>query len=130
MSMVATSSTLIETEIRLTSRLPSPLGEKNVVIVPTLITGGSLLSRWATKKAANVAPTRITKVILATSVIAPLEASAGGLVLANDRDHVPLPAAGDAAGFALDVLGELSDAIDAEHLGNRLGGGLVAAGVH
>ena len=35
------------------------------------MTGGALFRRWATKKAANVAPTSTTKVTRATSVIAP-----------------------------------------------------------
>ena len=35
------------------------------------MTGGALLSRWETKKAANVAPTSTRKMTRATSVIGP-----------------------------------------------------------
>src|SRR4051794_8458541 len=87
-SIVASSAALSETEMWLTSRLPSPLGEKKCAIRPTLITDGEFFSRWATKKAANVAPTRIRNVTRATMGIALIEL--GTLVLAEDDDSVVL----------------------------------------
>ena len=57
---VTSSASLTEKEMALTSRRPSPLGEKNFVSRPTSTTGGALLRRWATKKAENVAPTSST----------------------------------------------------------------------
>src|SRR4051794_22813397 len=71
-----------------TSRLPSPLGEKYCVRF-TVMTGAALLSRWATKNAANVAPTSATNVMRAMSGIAPA-GLLGALVLPKDHDHVPV----------------------------------------
>src|SRR6188472_4176680 len=111
----------------LTSFLPSPLGEKYWVIWGTLMTGGSLLSRWAPKKAANIESTRTWNVTLATNVIA--VALAGGLILANDRDHVPLAVA-HLDGLRLSGVIELGDPFDAQDLRELFGGALVTAGVH
>src|ERR1700712_926205 len=87
-STVASSSTLSEIEILSVSRLPSPLGENERVIAPTVMTGGVLLSRCATKNAENEAATNTRKVTLVTSVMAPT--GLARLVGANDDDHVPL----------------------------------------
>ncbi len=59
--IVTSSSLRTRTLIRLTSRRPSPLGEKCRVICFITATCGALFRRWATKKAANVAATRSTK---------------------------------------------------------------------
>ena len=67
-AIVTSSSLRTRTSIRLTSRRPSPLGEKCRVIFLMPATWGALLSRWATKKAANVAATRSTKTARAKTV--------------------------------------------------------------
>ena len=128
-STVASSATLMTNAMSLTSFFPSPLGEKYRVIWGTLMTGGSLLSRWATKNAANVESTRITNVTRATNGIAAALAG-GGLVLANDRDHVPIAVFHLGDGRGLGGLVELGDPFDAQDLGDLFGGGLVTAGVH
>src|SRR5262245_38983659 len=92
MSIVAWSGSRRNTEIFVASRRPSPLGE-NTWSRLAVMRGGVLLSRWATKKAANVAATRTTKVIWATTGIA-AEALLGALVLPKDHDHVPVLAGG------------------------------------
>src|SRR4051812_26857309 len=85
-STVASSARLSVIAMLLRSARPSPLGEKKRAIRPTSMAGGALLMRCATKKAANVAPTRIRKVIRATIGIALMGLLA--LVLADDHDCV------------------------------------------
>ena len=56
------------TSKRLTSFVPSPLGEKTRARLTTCATAGSPLIRWAAKNAANVAPTSSTKTTRASGV--------------------------------------------------------------
>ena len=56
-AMVTSSSLRTRTRMRLTSRRPSPFGEKCRVIFLITATCGALLSRCATKNAAKVATT-------------------------------------------------------------------------
>ena len=58
---VTSSSRAILRRIRAVSMRPSPLGENWLVSAVMRATCGALLSRWATKKAANEATTSRTK---------------------------------------------------------------------
>src|SRR3954469_18939345 len=117
-STVARSAFLMEIEMLLASFLPSPLGEKKSVIRPTVMTGGELLSRCATKKAAKVEPTSTRNVTLATSVIARMRLLT--LVGANDDDGVPgfLQVAREARHRGLRIGGELADLVDPQRVGD------------
>src|SRR3954463_3095846 len=115
------------------SRTPSPVGEKNLATLVTRTTGGAPLSRWATKKAANVAPTRTTKTTRATSVTGGGSASAG-LVLAQDHDDLRVGAGRDRLRVdrldlgrlqaARDLLGRLLRAVGVVDDGRRAAGGV------
>jgi hypothetical protein len=65
---VTSSRSFTRTRIVLRSRRPSPSGEKFLTRWPTWTTRGALLSRWATKKAAKVAPTSSTNTARAARV--------------------------------------------------------------
>ena len=58
---VTSSASLTLNVIRLTSRRPSPLGEKNRLSWVYSATDSALLRRWATKNAPNVAATSSAK---------------------------------------------------------------------
>src|SRR4051794_25168308 len=102
------------------SRTPSPVGEKNLATLVTRTTGGVPLSRWATKKAANVAPTRTTKTTRATSVTGGGSPSAG-LILAQEDDDLGVAARRDRLRIDRFDLGRLQAPRDL--LGGRLRAG-------
>src|SRR3954470_14033957 len=129
-STVASSAVLTNSEIRVASLRPSPLGEKNCASL-TLMTGGALLSRWATKNAANVAATSTTKVTWAARAVA--DGLLGALVLTNDRDHVPVLALGALLIGGQRGLGRVvhrDDLLDPERGRHAAGGALGARPVH
>src|SRR5215210_8762649 len=119
-STVTSSATFSTTLKSLASRRPSPFGEKWRASRLTSMTGGSLFSRWATKKAAKVAPTSTRKVTRATSAIAPMPLLA--LVLPDDHDHVPLFRRIGDQGLRVGV--ELLHVLDVERGRDFIGGGL------
>src|ERR687886_2008051 len=90
MSTVTSSPDFRRTEKALTSRHPSPFGEKNRPLKSrSWTTGGEPLRRWATKNAAKVAPTSTAKVTRATQ----LTRASARLVATDDDDHVGVPPA-------------------------------------
>src|SRR3954470_14644864 len=91
---VTSSASFTATWMSLRSRTPSPLGEKNFVILVTRTTGGAPFRRWAAKNAENVAPTSTMKTTRAKSVTWCGSPSAD-LVLAQDDDDLGRPAGGE-----------------------------------
>src|SRR5688500_1035005 len=110
--MVTVTSSLRATHslIRARSWLPSPLGENCWVIPVMRATWGALLSRWATKNAANDATTSRTNAARAKRLNGgPL---LRGLVDAREHDDVGV---GRERG---DVLADRLDRVDREQLGH------------
>ena len=96
--------------MRARSWLPSPFGEKCWVTPVMRATWGALLSRWATKKAANDATTSRTNAARAKRLNGgPL---LRGLVDAREHDDVGV------GRERLDLLGDRLDRVDREQLGD------------
>src|SRR4051812_37056300 len=119
MSTVTSSATFSVTE----KSLPRISGEKERASRCTSITGGELLRRCATKKAAKVAPTSTRKVMRATSVtVSPRLVAA--LVGADDHDDILAAAVGLRGGV------DRLDVLDVEDPGDVLGAGAGAVRIH
>ena len=90
---------------RLTSLLPSPLGENTFHRLTTCATAGSPLIRWAAKNAANVAPTSSTKTTRASRVTyGDLSAQSRATTLAG-RAAALVRAVGQRLRLLVDLLG-------------------------